>query len=53
VIYFSINTNNIVLLNTYFSALAAASYRLASFNSIRLALYIDSLVYSIVIVPPS
>jgi hypothetical protein len=53
VVLFSINTNNIVLLNTYFLASAATSYRLASFDGVRLAFRIDSLSRGIVIVPPS
>jgi hypothetical protein len=44
VVRFSVNTNNIALLNACFSALAAASYGLVSLNGIVLAFRINSLV---------
>jgi len=43
VVLFSVITNNIASLNAYFSALAAASYGLVSFDSVGLALRVDGL----------
>jgi hypothetical protein len=44
VVLFSVNTNNIVLLNAYFLASVATSYGLVSFNGVGLALRVDSLI---------
>jgi hypothetical protein len=53
VVLFSINTNSIASLNTYFSASAATYYKLVSFDGVGLAFYIDGLPRGIVIAPPS
>jgi len=53
VVLFSVNTNSIVSLNACFSASAAASYRLASFDGVGLALRVDGLVCGRVVAPPS
>jgi hypothetical protein len=42
---FSINTNNIAILNSGFSALAAASYGLVSFDGVGLAFRVDGLAH--------
>jgi len=43
VVLFSVNTNSIASLNARFSASAAASYGIASFDGVELALRVDGL----------
>ena len=42
-VLFSVNTNSIASLNARFSASAAASYGIASFDGVELALRVDGL----------
>jgi hypothetical protein len=53
VVLFLVNTNNIASLNAYFSASAATSYGLASFDGVGLARYIDDLLRGRVVASPS
>ena len=50
---FSVNTNNIAAFSACFSASAALSYELVSFDGIGLALPVDGLLRGWAVAPPS
>ena len=52
-VLFSVNTNNIASLNACFSASAAASCGLVSFDGVGLAFRVDSLARNRAAAPPS